>query len=132
MDQRRFEKHFICLPIADETDMFSAQVNLLVPIGSVQKSSLELGEARNGGPRPVVEDARGIDQDVTMVLDSLVPFQVLDFNVVATLSLVPEGTDYLSISVGDRQDDCKSKSVTHSPDVRSSHTATNGTSSQSH
>jgi len=67
------------------------EIDLVVPVGRVQEHALVLVEAWDGWPRPVVQDARSVDQDVAVVEDGLARLEVLDLHIVATLLLVPVG-----------------------------------------
>lgn len=69
--------------------MLPTQVNLFIPIGRVQKCYFVFIEPGNNRPRPVVEDAQGIDHNITVVLGSLVLVQVLNLDIVSALFLVP-------------------------------------------
>ena len=73
--------------------MSAGEVNTVVPIRGVEKSALVLVQARYGWPPPIVQDPRGIDQDVTVVGHFLAALQVFDGDIVSTFLMVPVGAD---------------------------------------
>ena len=52
------------LPVSNEADVLALERNAVVPVGRVQKRALVLIKTRNGGPFPVIKNARGVDKDI--------------------------------------------------------------------
>lgn len=77
------------LPIANQTDVAASQVDVVVPIRSVQKRALVLVDARNRRPLPVVQDTRSIDKNIAMIIHNLSALKILDLHIVSALLLVP-------------------------------------------
>jgi hypothetical protein len=85
------------LPITNETDMATSQVDFVVPICSVQQSALVFVDAWNGRPLPVVENARSIHKDIAMIVDDLTANKILHLHIVAALGFVPSCASHLML-----------------------------------
>jgi hypothetical protein len=69
--------------------MAARQINVIVPICSMQQYPLVFVDPWNCWPLPVVQDTRRIDKDVAMIIYNLAALKVLDLHVVSALPLVP-------------------------------------------
>ena len=87
------------LPIPNKANMSAGEVDIVVPIRGVEKSTLVLVQARYGRPPPIVQDSRGIDQDIAVVGDFLAALQVFDGNIVSTFLMVPAGANDLVLNL---------------------------------
>jgi len=96
MDRRSFHYGNI-LPIPDEADMPAFEIDPIIPIGGVKQHALILVEARNGGPLPVVQDARCVNEDVAMVGHGGVAGKVLDVYIIPSLFFIPKGAGDLML-----------------------------------
>lgn len=85
--------------IPNEANMSAGEVDIVVPIRGVEKSTLVLVQVRYGWPPPIVQNSRGIDQDIAVVGDFLAALQVFDGDVVSTLLVVPVGADDLVLDL---------------------------------
>ena len=87
------------LPIPNEANMSAGEVDIVVPVRGVEKSTLVLVQVRYGWPPPIVQNSRGIDQDIAVVGDFLAALQVFDGDIVSTLLVVPVGADDLVLDL---------------------------------
>ena len=87
------------LPIPNEANMSASEVDIVVPIRGVEKSTLVLVQVRYDWPPPIVQNSRGIDQDIAVVGDFLAALQVFDGDIVSTLLVVPVGADDLVLDL---------------------------------
>lgn len=69
--------------------MSTGKVNLIIPIRSVEKGALVLLESWDCRPLPVIQDTRGVYQDIAMIGNSLATPCILDVYVITALRLVP-------------------------------------------
>lgn len=79
--------------------MSASEVDIVVPIRGVEKSTLVLVQVRYGWPPPIVQNSRGIDQDIAVIGDFLAALQVFDGDIVSTFLVVPVGADDLALDL---------------------------------
>jgi hypothetical protein len=77
------------LPVANQPNVATSQINLIIPIRSMQKRALVLLNPLDRRPLPVVQDTRRIDENVAMIIHNLPALEVLDLHIVPALLLVP-------------------------------------------
>ena len=75
--------------------MATLEVDVVIPIRCVQQHALVFVDARNGRPLPIVQNTRGIHENVAMILNNLTTFKILDVHIVSALLLVPVCANYL-------------------------------------
>lgn len=61
----------------------------------MKQGALVAVQARDGGPFPIVQDATGVDQDVTVVADDCLLDNILHLHIIAALVVVPVRTNDL-------------------------------------
>ena len=85
------------LPISDQTNLLSLQINGIVPLRSMKHRSFEFIEPSNIGPCPIVKVSRGLDEDVTRVLEGLTRDRIFDSNNPLALFFTPASLgDYVT------------------------------------
>jgi hypothetical protein len=77
------------LPVTDQPDMAACEIDLIIPVRSVQKCALVCFDAWNSRPLPVVQDTRRVDEDITVVGDSSVAREIFDMNIIPALLFIP-------------------------------------------
>jgi hypothetical protein len=61
----------------------------------MEERAFEIMKAFNGRPSPVIENARSVDQDITLIMDLFTRGEVLCNNVPTRISLIPGRCDDL-------------------------------------
>jgi hypothetical protein len=84
-----YSRELYYLPITNQAYVEIRKVNAVVPVCSVQQCAFVLVDARNRRPLPVVQNARRVDKDITMIFEGLTALKIPDLHVVAALGLVP-------------------------------------------
>jgi hypothetical protein len=69
--------------------MSAFELDTVVPVGCVEKSSLVFVESWNGRPSPVVQNSASVDKNVTVIMDLRIVFQIGNLDIIATLLVVP-------------------------------------------
>lgn len=86
-------------PVPDQPNMFPFKIDLVVPVGSMQQRALKLLKPRNSRPSPIIQNATSIDENVAMIRNLNICFQILDFNIISALLMVPISASNLMLSL---------------------------------
>lgn len=77
--------------------MTTREVNLIVPVRSMQKCALVLVESWDGRPLPIVEDAGRVDENITVIRNGHITIQILNVYVVSASLFAPVCADDLML-----------------------------------
>lgn len=77
------------LPIADQPNILPREVQILIPVCTMNQRSLVIFDPGDRWPSPVVQNTTTIDENVTLVMDGPTSREIFDLNVPIAASLVP-------------------------------------------
>jgi hypothetical protein len=75
------------------------EIDILIPVGSVQKGAFVFLKSGNCGPPPIVQNAAGVDQNIAIIGDFRAIFEVLDLDIIAVLLMVPISSSNLVLGL---------------------------------
>ena len=87
------------IPVANQADVATGQVNFVIPICGVQEGASVLLNTRNRRPLPVVENAACVDENIAMIVHNSATRKILHTHIVATPRVVPDSAVYLVLGL---------------------------------
>src|SRR3954469_14115755 len=79
--------------------MTTREVDLIVPVRSMQKCTLVFVESWNGRPLPIVEDAGRVDENIAVIRNGHITIQVLNVYVIPAPLFAPVCANDLVLSL---------------------------------
>ena len=80
--------------ITDQTDVLALELDLIIPVGSVEERSLVLLDTRNRRPPPVIKNTGSVDENIAVIDNLFVVEGIPDGNIVTTLLVIPVRTGH--------------------------------------
>lgn len=87
------------LPITDQSNILPGEVQILIPICTMNQCSLVILDSGDSWPSPVIQHTTTVDENVTLVMDGPTSRQIFDLNVPMAASLIPLCPDNLVIGL---------------------------------